>query len=119
MSVKPWGNTTQVASNPFCEVHHITVRGGLRCSVHRHRHKANLFYVFHGELEIVVMDPSTQAVTTVILTAGKSYTVEPNTWHQFRAGGDGVEALEVYFPVGCAWDDTDRSPGWRDPTPGS
>ena len=51
---KIWGTTTPLIVTPFIEIHRIVVKPNSRCSIHKHRHKNNLFYCISGDIDIHV-----------------------------------------------------------------
>ena len=51
-SGKVWGETELVLQTPFVEFHRIWVHQGGFCSLHKHEHKWNMFYVTSGELAV-------------------------------------------------------------------
>ena len=51
-SGKVWGETELVLQTPFIEFHRIWVHQGGFCSLHKHEHKWNMFYVTSGELAV-------------------------------------------------------------------
>lgn len=95
---KVWGETERILVTPFCEVHRISANAGARCSMHKHEHKTNVFYVLSGRLRIVV-EKADYALTDVTeLGPHECMEVPPNEFHRFEALTD-VDALEVYYPT--------------------
>lgn len=94
---KVWGDTACVMGHPMFSVHHLVVRPGTFCSVHRHRHRVNLFYVLSGSLVVRRWDTA-ERTTDVKIERGERFWVPPGTYHQFLSR-QGAEVLEIYFPV--------------------
>lgn len=69
----------------------------MRCSMHRHRHKANAFLMVSGRLRIVVEKSDYDLTDVTDLTAGDCCVVQPGEYHRFEAETD-VVCFEVYFP---------------------
>jgi mannose-6-phosphate isomerase-like protein (cupin superfamily) len=93
---KIWGETEDLLKTPLIEVHHIGVKEGSVCSLHKHEFKWNLFFVIYGELAIEVHKKDYDLVDTTILETGEWTTVRPNEYHRFHAITD-TEALEIYY----------------------
>lgn len=103
---KIWGKTTCVVRRPGFTVHHLVVVPGSFCSIHRHEHRFNGFFVSKGSLTI--RELGDDGVNKVIeLGAGDYYEVAPRVVHQFRSEG-GCEALEIYFPPDVDGEDITR-----------
>ncbi len=100
---KVWGETIALLSTPMCELHRITIKAGSRCSMHRHVHKSNAFYVLEGKLRIVVEKQDYDLVDATDLGPGEFTTVSPGEYHRFEALTD-VVALEIYYPQPLAPD---------------
>lgn len=91
---KVWGETRCLFSTHALEVHRIEVRAHGYCSVHRHEHKWNGFYVERGELLVKVWQLS-GTLDETRLGPGDTMQVPPGVKHQFVALSD-VLAFEVY-----------------------
>lgn len=109
-SGKVWGTTERVLVTPFCEVHYITAKAGSRCSMHKHEHKTNCFYVLKGHLRIVVEKNDYDLVDVTDLMPHERMEVPPNEFHRFEAVTD-VEALEIYYPTPISGDIVRRDHG--------
>ena len=96
-SGKIWGETVTVLSNPAVELHRISAKAGYRCSLHKHLHKWNGFYVERGTLEIHVVKSKYNLTDVTILNAGEFTTVPPGEKHFFLCKKDCI-AFEVYYP---------------------
>jgi len=110
---KVWGSVWHVFSSPYASFSYLEVQAHRRCSVHKHRERANQFFVLEGSLMIETFDftdldsPANQHV----LTAGQVYTVGSEVWHRFKVLQAG-RVVEVYFPdrenAICRLDDIQR-----------
>lgn len=107
---KAWGTTRLLFSTPFMEVHRISVKEHGFCSVHRHEHKWNGFYVEWGQLVVKVWQPS-GLLDETLLGPGDHMQVPPGVDHQFLALGEPVTAFEVYWVGPLAEDIVRRSQG--------
>lgn len=92
---KTWGVTADVYSNESIDVQHLEIDAGGYCSIHKHNHKYNLFYVIKGLLEIRVKK-SYGLTDVTLLRDGQRMIVPPGQLHQFIARTD-VVGLEVYW----------------------
>ena len=103
---KEWGFTSEIWRGETYSVHLIeVVRGGF-CSCHRHKHKANVFYVIDGAMQIVTWHGVEPDITTI--NAGATAVVPAGVWHRFRARSGPVQALEIYQSEACTEDDIER-----------
>lgn len=95
---KLWGENRSIFCGHAVEVHHASIRRGGYSSQHRHRAKANDFYVVSGELEILVYTDKGHVIPLErhVLKAGQKMTTPPNLWHRFNALTD-VELIETYW----------------------
>jgi len=93
---KIWGETQELLNTPLIEVHHIFINEGFACSMHKHEHKWNMFYVIDGELAIEVEKNDYDLVDVTELGPGEWCSVPPGEYHRFRSITD-VEALEIYY----------------------
>ena len=103
---KIWGMTTEIAKHPVFSVHYIQVMPHTFCSVHRHAHRVNLFYVLSGEL-IVRMWSAADGVRDVQLRVGDTLEVPAGVYHQFRCV-TGADVIEIYYPILPNDDDIER-----------
>lgn len=119
---KDWGRVLHVFCSEQAAVSHLEVRCGFRCSMHRHRKRANQFVVVSGSLLVEVpslaevkalaslMDARSsekalfdviayQPATTdlVLILPGQSFTVKSRIYHRFRCPEDAV-VIEIYWP---------------------
>ena len=92
---KTWGQTATVYQNEAIDIQHLDINAAGYCSIHKHSHKFNLFYVIKGLLEVRVK--KSYGLTDIThLRDGQSMIVAPGQLHQFIARTD-VVGLEVYF----------------------
>lgn len=104
---KLWGVTEKLAGAPMMELHRITAWPRHQCSLHRHRHKSNLFFVLKGHLFVDVFQ-SDLAPPDVTRLGPNDYTiVPPGLHHRFRTGDEPCTALEIYWPEALS-EDIDR-----------
>jgi len=112
---KVWGRVWHLFANKAAAVSHLKLKEGFRCSLHRHRFRANMFAVLDG---IVVVEKyyysiyreQKAEIRPIILRPGDTLIVPSGVWHQFRVGKSG-EMTEVYWPdTGgiCSIDDIQR-----------
>lgn len=94
---KIWGQTEAIIQNPVVEFHRISAKAGFRCSLHKHSHKWNGFFVESGELEIHVQKSDYELTDVTTLSAGQYTTVKPGEYHFFLCKQDCV-AFEIYYP---------------------
>ena len=92
------GTSKSLLVTPFIEVHEIFIKEGGYCSLHKHQHKWNAFYLISGMLEIHIEKENYKLTDiTTLHTPGDFTTVKPGEFHLFKAMTD-VEALEIYYP---------------------
>ena len=89
---KVWGSTIQIRPGK----HHIFVKKGSFCSKHKHRHKANWFYVVTGLLRISVWKNDYDLIDDTVLAPGDYCVVHPGEFHRFQALQE-TNAIEGYF----------------------
>jgi mannose-6-phosphate isomerase-like protein (cupin superfamily) len=107
---KIWGKTECLLQNSFVEFHRIDINQGTQCSMHKHEHKWNAFYVVSGELDIEVRKNNYDLTDTTKLMDGDFTTVTPGEYHRFVAHTD-VVAFEIYYPEGLTEDIVRESVG--------
>lgn len=95
---KPWGTTTALLKTPLIEVHRIEVKPHMRCSMHYHERKWNVFGVVSGKLKVKIHYPAEFFFNTYTVEQGHILAVKPGEWHCFETGADRVIALEIYYP---------------------
>jgi len=89
---KVWGVTREIRPG----LHYLAIKKGGYCSKHRHRHKANWFYVVSGVLRIRVWKNDYDLCDETTLLSGDYCLTKPGEFHQFEALVE-TEALEGYF----------------------
>jgi mannose-6-phosphate isomerase-like protein (cupin superfamily) len=107
-SGKIWGETFPLFCNIFVEFSRVFIKPHHHCSLHRHKHKSNLFYVISGKLVIEVHKNDYELVDVTTLEPGDLCTVKPGEFHVFRSLDEPVEALELYYPEPLSPDDIER-----------
>lgn len=95
---KVWGWTTPLLRTGAVEVHAIHVLPRSYCSIHRHAHRWNAFYVTRGRLMVDVEQADYALTDRTVLGPGELATVAPGLWHRFSTEDEGAEALEIYYP---------------------
>lgn len=89
---RPWGAFTQFACNEPVTVKVITVAPGQRLSLQRHQHRAELWQVLDGPLDITV------GTQTFSAEAGENIWVPQGEIHRMGNSGDTAgRVLEVGF----------------------
>jgi len=94
---KIWGWTKPLIVTPLVELHEIWVEPNMQCSLHKHEHKWNAFYVIEGMLKICVEKNDYQLTDLTVLTDNQLTSVPPNEFHQFQTGDQTCHALELYY----------------------
>lgn len=94
MTDKVWGTTTALLQTPIIEVHKLVILPRSRCSLHKHVHKWNAFYVTSGVLHVEEPDSHREH----ILEPGEFATFAPGRFHRFFTRTRGAECLEIYYP---------------------
>jgi mannose-6-phosphate isomerase-like protein (cupin superfamily) len=94
---KIWGTSEVVFNSNGIEIHRIKVKPGGFCSLHKHEHKSNLFFVEHGVLKISVCKNDYDLIDDTYLNPGDKTTVSPGEFHKFESIEGEVIAYEIYF----------------------
>ncbi len=101
---KVWGKTESLLVTPMIEVHRINVEPGMKCSIHKHEHKWNMFYCISGAIDIHVQKNDYDLTDVTTLKSGEYTTVPPGEWHWFETNTMGAwevrkqtEVLEIYY----------------------
>jgi quercetin dioxygenase-like cupin family protein len=81
---KVWGTTEPLVVTPMIEVHRIKVKPQMKCSIHQHEHKWNMFYCINGIMEIHVRKNSYDLVDVTTLNPGEYTSVKPGEYHWFE-----------------------------------
>lgn len=93
---KIWGETTEFFRFATSSGHHLSIKAGGYCSIHKHAHKYNLFYVMSGKLKVTIWrDEDRGLKDETILGEGQTTAVPPDFFHKFEALED-TECIEVY-----------------------
>ena len=93
---KVWGSTQCIHSNSAYEFHRIEILKDAFCSVHKHEHKWNGFFVEEGKLLIKVWKNNYDLVDETLLHSGDFTSVPPGEYHQFLALEKTI-AFETYW----------------------
>jgi len=93
---KIWGCNFPLFDKNNVEINGIHVHKGGYCSLHRHQHKNNIFFVVSGSLSIEVMKNDYPLTDVTTLKAGEMTDVAPKEWHKFKANED-TFAIEIYY----------------------
>jgi mannose-6-phosphate isomerase-like protein (cupin superfamily) len=101
---RPWGFFEVLADRPDHKVKRITVYPGHRLSYQRHLHRAEHWYVLHGQA-IVTRDDEEHP-----LTAGQAIDLPVRAWHRIRnVGWENVVFIEVQTGEYFGEDDIERT----------
>lgn len=92
---KIWGSVKHLFDGPVA-MSSLQVEAGSFCSLHRHLHRWNHFFVISGEITIVLYNGDMTVSRRVVLKAHQSYTVKPGMLHKFEVGESG-RVVEVYW----------------------
>jgi len=93
---KVWGVTEKLFRRNNVEIHRFEANAGSHCSLHKHEHKTNLFYVESGKLKVEVHQNDYDLVDETILEPGDVTEVGPGVYHRFVAIEDTV-CYEIYW----------------------
>lgn len=95
---KIWGSTCSLFSKNNVEIHRIEANKDAFCSIHKHEHKTNVFFVEQGSLKITIYRPDAgkEIKDETILGPGDMTYVEPGLYHKFEALENTI-AFEIYF----------------------
>lgn len=93
---KIWGSTSELFNRNNVEIHRIEAKKNGFCSIHKHNHKHNMFFVESGILMIEVWKNDYDLIDTTILKANEYTIVNPGEFHRFTAKTD-VIAYEIYW----------------------
>lgn len=94
---KVWGTTQVLIKTPFFEVHRIEIEPSAWCSLHKHEHKYNAFYVEQGSLDVEVHKNDYELIDTTHLEKGQLAIVKPGEFHKFKSRQEKVIAFEIYW----------------------
>ena len=111
---KIWGETAVLIASPQIEVHQLKISPHSQCSMHKHEHKWNAFYVTKGVLYLEVERLSYALTDTTRLGVGEFGAVPPGEFHRFVTKDEGAEGIEIYYPPVLAEDIVRRDVGKKD-----
>lgn len=92
---KVWGERWLCRKDSTHSTALLHIKNGFRCSWHKHQQKFNLFVVISGLIEITTLELE-GIKRTVQLTIGDTFTIPPNTFHEFRGVRDSIVLEEMY-----------------------
>ena len=90
---KVWGQRYRILLNDLVEIDHLIITKDTACSIHKHNHKSNKFYVISGLLKIQTELGST------ILGPNMHFTVDAPIEHQFITLEDSVVIECAYVKI--------------------
>lgn len=93
---KIWGHTEEIVKNSFFEIHRIEIKKGGFCSLHKHIHKNNMFYVEKGNINIEIHKLNYELIDITTLITGQMTIVIPGEFHKFIANEDST-VYEIYW----------------------
>ena len=91
---KVWGFTEQIFGKNNVSIHRIIISPGGYCSVHKHEHKWNMFYIESGCINVKTWKNDYDLVDETFLNAGESIMIKPGEFHQFL--NSDIEFAVVY-----------------------
>ena len=93
---KVWGYTQELIKGSSFEVHRIEIEKDGFCSLHKHNHKNNAFFVEDGTIEVEVHKNDYDLVDKTVLSDGDLLVVKAGEYHRFR-GLDKSIVFEIYW----------------------
>ena len=93
---KVWGKTQEIFKNSNFEFHRIEAKQGGFCSIHKHVHKFNAFYIEKGSMKLTIYENDDDLVDETIANAGDFTIVKPGNYHKFEALEDTI-CYEIYW----------------------
>jgi len=104
--VRDWGYWKVLLKYPNTKVKELIVEPGKSLSDQRHFHRAEHWYILHGELQLKT---ERKTVELHILKTHDSFVIPKNTWHQAKnIGNSPCHILEVQYGDKCEEDDIER-----------
>lgn len=88
---RPWGRFERFCLNELCTVKLIFVSPGEELSLQKHNNRSEFWRVISGKGEITVGDEIKEA------KKGDEFFIEKKVKHRVKAGGGGIEILEISF----------------------
>lgn len=103
---KVWGDVVHVFDHTDVAISVLRVNKGFRCSRHLHRHRANIFRVISGMIQVCEWDnentirlfPHQPTWLHTMTRASVELVVAPNRPHMFRVLESGL-VVEIYTSV--------------------
>jgi mannose-6-phosphate isomerase-like protein (cupin superfamily) len=96
VSGKIWGKTQEIIKGSTFELHRIVIEKGGFCSLHKHEHKNNAFFVESGSIEIDVHKNDYDLIDKTYLNTGDMLVVKTGEYHKFKAVEDSI-VYEIYW----------------------
>jgi len=93
---KVWGHTKEIIKGSAFEVHRIEINKGGFCSLHKHNHKNNAFFVESGIVEVEVHKNDYDLVDKTKLIVGEMVIVKAGENHRFKGIEDSI-VYEIYW----------------------
>lgn len=109
---KIWGHVIHLFQSPHASISNLSVRAAHRCSLHRHRYRANQFAVTTGCIIVELWGLEGKELESYnVMAPGEVMTVPSEIYHRFRVASSGY-VTEVYWsdqPDGIvSYDDIER-----------
>lgn len=79
---KVWGSEEWVVNNDKYCMKHLTLKKGMRCSLHYHKEKDETFVIFSGLVYMEIEDER-NAIEGYTMMPGDRVRIKPNTAHRF------------------------------------
>jgi quercetin dioxygenase-like cupin family protein len=92
---KIWGSTSEVFNGNNVSVNRIEIKEGSCCSIHKHNHKSNIFFLESGSIKIQEWKNDYDLVDETTLGKGEANSVPPGNYHRFIGLEDSV-VYEIY-----------------------
>ena len=93
---KIWGSTSEIFNKNNVSVNRIEIKEGSCCSIHKHNHKSNVFFVESGLIKIQEWKSDYDLIDETIIGHGESNSVPPGNYHRFVGLEDSV-VYEIYY----------------------
>lgn len=93
---KVWGQTQQLIKGSFFEVHRIEIEKDGFCSLHKHNHKNNAFYVESGFIQVEVHKNDYDLVDITNVQQGELMIVKAGEYHRFKGLAESI-VYEIYW----------------------
>lgn len=99
VSGKVWGTTQCIIKTDNFEVHRISVVKNGYCSMHKHVHKHNMFFIESGKIQVETEKNDYALTDKTVIMEGQWTTVKAGEFHRFRALEETI-AFEIYWVEG-------------------